>query len=336
MSTALILSGGAPNSTLMAGALVALEEEGVKFDVVSTSGAGALIGLFYVSPKDSTPTEALKESVNFSVIDFIYNLFPVNYKVFNKPGNLADLYRTAISMNPFFNKITNFQPENQFQRLYKDLTMLLLASFSPSDLTHLSKGLCASVPFVESVVDFDNLKNIDGEFYINAYNIDDMEMENFSKAIITPDHFRASFAFPFLYPPYELNGKHYFEGASVDALNYKALVNNHPEVDTIVIFDILGTDKIIRQPKNLYDAWVLSIMVPLVEIAKDDTKIFELKYNSGKNKRKLLKVKFEIPDSQWSEVLDWSQSNMETLYDIGYSSGKDFVKKHKKDLKLKK
>jgi len=40
--TALVLGGGAPNSALMAGALAAFQEEGVTFDVVSTSGAGGL------------------------------------------------------------------------------------------------------------------------------------------------------------------------------------------------------------------------------------------------------------------------------------------------------
>lgn len=335
MSIALILSGGAPNSTLMAGALVALEEEGVKFDVISTSGAGALIGLFYAAPKNGEPLDALKASVNFGVHDFIYDMFPINYKVFHKPGMMADLYRKFIDMFPFFHSITHTPPQNSYQRFFNDSILLWLNTLSPSNLNYLSKGMCANVPFVESVIDFDKLKDIDSEFYINAYNIDDMQMENFSKKEITPDHFHASFAFPFIYPPYEMNGKHYFEGASVDALNYKGLINNHPEVDTIVIFDILGTDKIIRQPKNLYDAWVVSIMVPLVEIAKDDTKIFELKYNKGKDKRKLLKVKFEVPKDQWPNVLDWSYSNMSTLFDVGYKSGKDFFKLHKNDLKFK-
>ena len=46
--TALVLGGGAPNATLMSGALVAFAAAGVHFDVISTAGAGALIGLLYV------------------------------------------------------------------------------------------------------------------------------------------------------------------------------------------------------------------------------------------------------------------------------------------------
>ena len=51
---ALVLGGGAPNLTLMAGAVAALDDAGVKFDVVSTSGAGMLIGLLYAAPKGSS------------------------------------------------------------------------------------------------------------------------------------------------------------------------------------------------------------------------------------------------------------------------------------------
>lgn len=333
MTTALILSGGAPNSTLMAGALNAFLEENIEFDVISTSGAGALIGLFYASPKNKNPHEALAQTVNYGIQDFIYDMLPINYKVFNKPGMGADIYRQLCAANPFIQYLNENQPENDYSRFFYDMFFLFMNSMSPSNLNYFSKGLCANVPFVESVVDFDNLKNISEDFYINAYNINDMKMENFSKDEITPDHFHASFAFPFLYPPYEMNGKYYFEGASVDALNYKSLINNHPEVDTIVVFDILGTEKIIRQPNNIYDAWVMSIMVPLVEIARDDTKIFELKYNTGKNKRKLLKVKFDVPESQWPHVLDWTYSNLKILYDCGYESGKNFIKEHKSILK---
>src|SRR5437867_1654655 len=59
--TALLIGGGAPNSTLMAGALVAFLEKGVEFDVISSSGAGALIGLLYTAPKNGDPAKALRQ-----------------------------------------------------------------------------------------------------------------------------------------------------------------------------------------------------------------------------------------------------------------------------------
>ncbi|MGB8108785.1 MAG: patatin-like phospholipase family protein, partial [Pseudolabrys sp.] len=89
---ALVLGGGAPNLTLMAGAVAALDDAGVKFDVVSTSGAGMLIGLLYAAPKGRDRAAALQNTVNMGVHDAIYRFFPVNFKVFHKPGTLAQAY----------------------------------------------------------------------------------------------------------------------------------------------------------------------------------------------------------------------------------------------------
>lgn len=63
MTIALVLGGGAPNLTLMAGAVTALDDAGVEFDIVSTSGAGMLIGLLYAAPKGGDRAAALKLSL---------------------------------------------------------------------------------------------------------------------------------------------------------------------------------------------------------------------------------------------------------------------------------
>jgi NTE family protein len=106
---ALVLGGGAPNMTLMSGALYALDEKGVKFDVISTSGAGMFIGLLYVAPKGISSQQALKNVVDVSVSDWIYQLFPVNYKVFKKPGIGAEAYRNIIKNNPWLKEITDIE-----------------------------------------------------------------------------------------------------------------------------------------------------------------------------------------------------------------------------------
>ena len=98
MTIALVLGGGAPNLTLMAGAVAALDDAGVEFDIVSTSGAGMLVGLLYAAPKGGEGdikrdrAAALKNTVNMGVHDAIYRFFPVNFKVFHKPGTLAQAY----------------------------------------------------------------------------------------------------------------------------------------------------------------------------------------------------------------------------------------------------
>ncbi|HXD51738.1 MAG TPA: patatin-like phospholipase family protein, partial [Burkholderiales bacterium] len=176
MTIALVLGGGAPNLTLMAGAVAALDAAKVKFDVVSTSGAGMLIGLLYAAPKGMDRAAALKNTVNMGVHDAIYRLFPVNFKVFHKPGVLAQAYtrfwqtaannREAIerpvrdfrdqwlntlSASPLFAPWaeawkqffgTFSSPDNKSgdaQRFFDDWAALMLATFCPTDLSALSQ-----------------------------------------------------------------------------------------------------------------------------------------------------------------------------------------------------
>jgi predicted acylesterase/phospholipase RssA len=62
MANALLLGGGAPTLTLQAGALAALHDKEVRFDVVSTAGAGMLVGLLFVAPKGTSPGQALEST----------------------------------------------------------------------------------------------------------------------------------------------------------------------------------------------------------------------------------------------------------------------------------
>lgn len=379
MTIALVLGGGAPNLTLMAGAVAALDDAGVEFDIVSTSGAGMLIGLLYAAPKGGRGdiqrdrAAALKNTVNMGVHDAIYRFFPVNFKVFHKPGTLAQAYtkfwqlaadnREAIagpvgdfrdqwlkilSASPLFapwaeawkqflGKLSSPDDKNgDAQRFFDDWAALMLATFCPSDLSATSQGMCQPAPFVEQVVDFSKLKEFKGEFYMSAYCIESSEMEIFEKKEINIEHFQAALAFPLIYAPFKMNGKTYLEGAAKDTLNFKGLLEyrkGHPKViDTIVVLDVLGMEELIAEPRSLYDAWVKSIIVPLTAIAEDDIKLFERlhltnidnqkKYFGGK-KPNLVKIDFrkQISHNNWPNVLDWSYSNLSSLYEAGYRAG---------------
>jgi len=321
MTIALVLGGGAPNLTLMSGAVAALDDAGVEFDIVSTSGAGMLVGLLYAAPKGREGegdirrdrAAALKNTVNMGVHDAIYRFFPVNFKVFHKPGTLAQAYtkfwqlaREAIegpvgdfgdqwlkmlSASPLFapwaeaweqflGKFSS--PDNKngdAERFFNDWAALMLATFCPSELSATSQGMCQPAPFVEQAVDFSKLKEFKGEFYMSAYCIESGEMEIFEKKEIMIEHFQAALAFPLIYAPFKMNGKTYLEGAAKETLNFKGLLKarmGRPNViDTIVVLDVLGIKELIAEPRSLYDAWVKSIIVPLTAIAEDDIKLFE-------------------------------------------------------------
>jgi NTE family protein len=343
VATALLLGGGAPTLTLQAGALVALDERGVSFHAISTAGAGMVIGLLYAAPKGMSRREALANTREMGVDDLIYDWLPVNFKVFHKPGGLASIYRYWLQSLPRAAPATT--PAG---RLLADWMALGFAMWCPSNLTMTSTGLCEHAPWIDDIVDFKKLRGFEGEFYMNAYNLTDGKKEIFTKKQINAEHFRAALAFPFIYPPFSINGKAYIEGSAIDTLCFEGLLKYRRDrlerekagetatrelavlepLTDVIVFDVLSSKKIIREPKTLYDAWIQSIMIPLVEIAKDDVALFVHRYNE-EWKLNLLKIRFEIPDEHWPKVLDWSYSNLSTLYDIGYQAGHDFCDEHR-------
>jgi predicted acylesterase/phospholipase RssA len=228
-----------------------------------------------------------------------------------------------MGLNPFIQKLMDWPARDPLSQLLKDCSELMLANVCPSDLSSQSLGLCAAPPFADQIIDFAAIPEIAPEFYVNAFNLRTRKMENFGKAQLTSRHLQAALSFPFLYPPTELDGGLYIEGAALDCLNFKDLLALHPHLEEIVVFDLLGADRLLRAPRNLYDAWVMSILTPLIEIARDDLKIFESehlsKYPNLKRPYRVPLVE-DVPDEDLPDVFDWSRSNLIRLFDIGYES----------------
>src|SRR5262245_8899302 len=89
-----VMSGGAPVSPLMAGFLHTLYSHGKTFKNFHTSGAGALMALLFIAPPAQTsPAEALENWVKEGVADEIYKVFPINYKLFRKPGPFSPMFQ---------------------------------------------------------------------------------------------------------------------------------------------------------------------------------------------------------------------------------------------------
>lgn len=213
-------------------------------------------------------------------------------------------------------------------RLYNDWIDFWFSAWTPSAVTYASQGLCEPLPFLEEMVDFTALQHFPGDFYLNAYNINRHEMKNFSKEILTAQHFRAALAAPFIYPPVEVDGELYYEGADRDPIpqdNFFKL-KGIKQTDTIVIVDILGSleTSLIRPPRNIWDAYVLSIVTPIVSLAKKSLESFREEVSRQLSKRAII-LEFTIPPAQAPYILDWSRSNMSALWDIGYQTGKAFI-----------
>jgi NTE family protein len=370
MTVALLLSGGAPNLTFMAGGLYELDELGVEYSLISTSGAGMLIGLLYAAPRGdgdakAVRREALKKTVDMYVDDRIFQFmesfaaFPANYKVFHKPGTIAEMYTR------FWQQVPRPQfGDKSSQRLFDDWTDLMLSTFCPTDLSPWSKGMCQPAPFIYDAVDFDKLKNLSADFVMNAYCIETHKMELFEKQEITAEHFQAALAFPLIYAPFKLNGKTYIEGSAVDTICFEPVFDylyqphasagtektwsgkavpskyqprpERPKVDTLLVFNMLGHEKLVREPRHLMDAFSQEIIVPLVPLTKDDIRIFTQehlpRYQKTNPNLDLLEVRLDLTESEWDASLDWSHSNATTLFERGREAARTLFEANKERL----
>ncbi|KJV08989.1 hypothetical protein VZ95_14250, partial [Elstera litoralis] len=211
--TALVLGGGAPTYTLMTGALLAFDEAGITFDVVSMAGGGGVVGLSYLAPKTGTRQEAMRGSVHYGVSDPIYNLFPMNFKMFTKGGPKAAMFRQALAMMPGYDKVMGLAHKGPAQAFVSDYLQFLWSAVMPGNVSLFSDGFCAPSQFIEQMVDFDALHRVKEDIYLNAYCLTDKKMAIFKKHEIDLAHFQASLSYPFFYSPFEIDGKYYIEGA---------------------------------------------------------------------------------------------------------------------------
>jgi predicted acylesterase/phospholipase RssA len=352
---ALVLGGGAPNFTLMSGALLALHRAGVTFDLIYMAGAGGVVGLVYLAPKDLTPEQGLLNTMNYGISDPIYAMVPINYKLFNKGGPAAEVFRDYWNSLPPVQAANHQLGMTDQEKLAADWLLLQGAMMCPCDVTFFNTGICAHVPFIEGVVDFAKIKTIVPDCYLNAYCVEDEHCVEFGKADLDVHHFRAALSFPYIYPPYRIDGKTYYEGAAVESLNLMAMMDHAKKnsgIDQIVVFDVVRPNAIHR-PRNLWDAYAQSIMVPLVANAEKELAIFMHWVQTGDVIKPvptaiphnlyallssqhhptppgihLFRLRFDIPDSYRPYMLEWSKSNLETLFGFGYAAGQQFLRCH--------
>lgn len=329
-----ILSGGAPLSPLAAGALYAIYNCGKTFSTFYTSGAGAVVAMLYVGPKDLSTPAAMKSVIDSSIDDKIWDWFPVPYKTFFKSGPFTvpfELWAKAWQLPKSDAKLPHRRPHflrysESFRRFYNDSLYFWAAAACPTDLTFFSEGLCAPFPFVKELIDFEKVRKFTGDFLANAYSIEDGVMEEFSKDEMSEEYFDAALAFPFVYPPAPIRSKHYFEGSSLDPLNLGPLVRyilaDRARDYFVVLIDVLGSFRkgLIRRPTNLIDAFGISIMTPIVSLAEKTLHIYQ-----EHPPLPLVRLTFDIPDNVLPHLSDWSYRNMNDLWCIGVTAGKQFV-----------
>ncbi|WP_040476502.1 patatin-like phospholipase family protein [Paramagnetospirillum caucaseum] len=336
---ALVLGGGAPNCTLMTGAMLAFDEAGVKFDVISGAGGGGAMALMYASPADGlSRQENLRNSINLSVSDAIFNVLPINYRVFVKGSRIAEMYRGLLTKLPFYEKVVNQYGMSKGKKLMSDLIQLIWAITTPSTTSFFSSGLCSHAPLLEQFIDFSKIKDFPEEVYLNAYSIADQKVVVYDKSEINFETFGASLGYPFIYEAVDVNGIYFMEGGAVDTYNFSGLLETDEDIRTLVVLDAFGNQNYIQRPKNLFQAYSQSMILPLVEVCRKDLMLFEHYYlkewNAAHPKKEveLVKIRFDIPPDWLPAALDWSTSNMERMFELGYDTAKKHIAEFGVDL----
>jgi len=326
VKVAIVLSGVAPAMTLMSGAMLEFAERNIEFQTISTSGVGALVGLLYVAPGRGTPKEALETLPDLFLSDLMSKVLPINFKVFHKKGPFAEPMQRFGQALPRW----TVDPRERAggKRLYNDLVDLWVTAMTPSTLKGQSKGLMTPLPLVDDLVDFDKLKAFEGEFYLNAFNAATRRLKIFTKDELDAKEYAAGQAMGFLYPPQQFGKDVYTTGATYDPTGLQAIWM-HPSKctrpDVIICLDSMRY-AYWREPKNIYDAFQLMLLNPVVTLQRNLYAMYaatEFLYNTHRKEHeertgtvrapmpKLYRIPLEevVRKAEYADLLDWSHGS---------------------------
>lgn len=174
-------------------------------------------------------------------------------------------------------------------------------------------------------IDFGKLKTVEPFLFHNAYNLTTNELDLFCNKDeeywrnkgyrpISAASLCACSALPYIEQTVKINGDTYCEGALVDTVSFKNLIEDHPDLDEIWISRIVD-NKQIREPKNLTDALSNLCQLFAATVGEDDIDLF--KYHVQRDD----KWHGTIVEIQVSRNInfEWCHSNL----DLGVQLGGD-------------
>lgn len=200
-----------------------------------------------------------------------------------------------------------------------------------SGVNGLSSVYHPNNPLLEKL-DFDQLYQSNApEMYHNAYNLSRKRMEIFSNSHerlnrrmnrayrpITAKSLVAGSALPYIEEPIDMDGETFCEGALLDTINFRQLLEDHPDLDEIWVSRLLDANQIDR-PENLYEALNNLIMLFAVTTSENNVNLFKKYLRENNHNVRVV----DIPGSSQS-THDWTYSNLEDSIKVGYSLT-DFV-----------
>jgi len=358
MKRAITLAGGGPTAGLHIGALERLTQAGITFDVWSLSCIGAWVGLVWNQCDRGREVEQTYDFFKNGVFrdDVSYSRFPIN-SVFG-----PDWFGNMRALSGFLMDHRNYQnlwlPDRMTESFKQTMSLLsdrdkwnegdfnqwvlnhafasnpavrfMTAMMYLSNITGLSKIYYPDSAFMKSIK-FDRLfQEGKPKIYHNAWNLSRQQLELFSNQDddgykdISAATLCACSALPFIEGTVEIDGETYCEGALVDTVSFKSLLEDHPELEEIWISRIVDA-KQVRKPENLHDNLANLCQLFAATVGEDDVKLF----------------KYHVRDSNWKGTIvemhvdagmnfKWAQSNLDTGRKRGYLAADRALKEYEK------
>jgi predicted acylesterase/phospholipase RssA len=347
---AIALSGGGPPVGLQVGALKALDEFDIEFDVFSTDCIGSWTACIYNSHHKARRFEKMKQFYNACFVpDDVFDGFSVPVNIF-----VTDYYR---DFKRYWQKLFDyhtyqglFLPQRQIEYMMKylnpfnfpktttDLSLMYTTAMSLNPYARLMFKLVYKSPrtgrswllgpenhgeeFVGRFIDFNKLMRTDALIYLNAFNLTQKNINLFVNRTehpiykpITLQALKANSSILGYLENVDIDDQKYCEGAVADTVNFCDLLINHPDLDEVWVINILDY-KEIEPPKNQLEADLLAVELPFTTIAHDDIKLFafHLKEAGLDKKIKLIKI-----DLCYKELdFFWKHSTLEKGIQVGY------------------
>ena len=313
---AICLGGGGPAVGLHIGALEALKDRGVDFgnerSVWALSCIGAWAGVIYNQAEkgeeiettynffrdifrddtsfESFPTNTIfaPDWTRYAEAIFDHLCEPANYRNAFLPREILRSYLKTIS---YLSRRKNWRSfsEGDFNRwTLNDVLAVHPAVRFLTGLVYKTRVDGRARLFYEDSnwlkgIDFESLNKRGKPFiFHNAYNFAKSRIDLFANKpphkAISAASLCACSALPFVEETVKVDGAVYCEGALVDTLNFKSLLEQHntkeSPLDEIWINRIVDTHQV-HKPKNLHDALANLCQLFAATVGEDDVKLFK-------------------------------------------------------------
>jgi predicted acylesterase/phospholipase RssA len=357
MKRAIVIGGGGPAVGLALGALKRLEEvPELNFDVWSLSSVGSWLGLVYNAAEEGRRfASALAFFEQVMRPDEVYSHFPIPtlfapdfagmstrlHEHLARPATYRNLFLPehwieanrrlwSLAADPgrwnaaefnaaLLNDVLAVNPMARFlcSMIYRSgITGLARFHYDEAQLASVRDGLK-----IERVFQPDR-----PTIYINAYNMTDQRLELFVNDLehpiykpITVKGLMAGSSLPYILEPIAIDGKDYCEGAIVDTVNFKDLIDNHPDLDEIWVIRLLGRNQI-RRPETLLDSLNNLIMMFAASASEDAITLMRFFLQERRSRVRLI----EVPVDQ-SVDYEWSLGNLQRSVEAGYRATETVV-----------